>query len=144
MKLAWIVLVVAAACGGGKQYTVSFVNQTPRGIAQVFVFPPGSTNHGTSRGKIAPQGTLSVNVKGGGLEVLAISDRVELDDHKHETKQASSTIEVHGPVQVLFHDSDQPGPAQSQKSVFDVTFEVTKPPVTPEPDSAPDAPPPAP
>lgn len=141
MKRAWIlILFIVGACGGLKKYPVSFVNQTPRGIAELFVFPVGATDHGASRGKIAPQATFSISVKGGGYEVLAISDRVELDDHKHETKQASSTIEVHGPVQVLFHDSDQPGPARSQKSVFDVTFEVTKPPVTPEPDAPPPAP----
>jgi hypothetical protein len=121
-------LVLLAACGGPALHNVQLVNKTPRTIAEVYLFPAGSANHGASRGSLAPNATLAVKMKGGNVEVLAISEKVKVNQTESETKQASSTIQLVRPVSLIFHDSDQPAPAFEDKSSIGVTFRIDKQP----------------
>jgi len=131
MRAALLLFVVA--CGGPSTHPVTLVNQTPRTIAEVFVYPPGAANHGASRGSLAPGASLVIKVRGGNVEFLAISEKVKVTQTESETKQASSTIQLVKPVQLIFHDSDQPAPAFENKTQIGVTFRVSKPPPVAEP-----------
>ncbi len=125
--------LVFVACGGPATHQVTLVNKTPRTIAEVFVFPAGASNHGASRGVLAPNATLAIKVRGGNVEVLAISEKVRVNLTESETKQASSTIQLVRPVQLIFHDSDQAAPPFESKDQIGVTFRITK-----EPEAAPE------
>ncbi len=127
-------ILFAVACGGPALHNVQLVNQTPRTITEVYLYPAGSANHGASRGSLAPNATLAVKVRAGNLGVLAISEKVRVNETESETKQASSTIQLVRPVQLIFHDSDQPAPPFENKGAIGVTFRNSKPPEpAPEP-----------
>ena len=126
------ILFALAACGGPSTHQVTLVNQTPRTIAEVFVFSPGSSNHGSSRGSLASGASLVIKVRGGNVEFVAVSEKVKVNQTESETKQASSTIQLVKPVQLIFHDSDQPAPAFENKTQIGVTFRVSKEPPPPE------------
>jgi hypothetical protein len=132
-------LVIAfAACGGPVLHEVRLVNQSPRTIAEVYLFPLGSANRGPSRGSLAPNATLAVKIRAGNVEIVAISEKVRVNQTESETKQASSTIQLVRPVSLIFHDSDQPAPPFEDKSAIGVTFRNTKEPEpAPEPEGEP-------
>lgn len=128
-----LAFLTLAACGGGATHQVTLVNQTPRTIAEVYLFPAGAANHGASRGSLAPNATLVLKIKGGNIEILAVAEKEKVNQTESETKQASSTIQLVKPVQLIFHDSDQPAPAFANKDQIGVTFRVSKPAPAPEP-----------
>lgn len=132
-----MLLIAVAACGGPATHRVTLVNQTPRTIAEVFVFSPGAANHGASKGSLAPGASLVIQVRGGNVEFLAVSEKVKVNQTESETKQASSTIQLVKPVQLIFHDSDQPPPAFERKDQIGVTFRVDKKPESPPEEAAP-------
>lgn len=129
-----VAVVLLAACGGPALHNVQLVNKTPRTIAEIYLYPAGSANHGASRGSLAPNATMAVKVKGGNVEVLAISEKVKVNQTESETKQASSTIQLVRPVSLIFHDSDQAPPAFEDKSSIGVTFRVTREPEPAQPE----------
>ncbi len=131
-----IFLLTLAACGGPATHQVTLVNKTPRTIAEVYVFPAGAANHGASRGTLAPNATLAIKVRGGNVEVLAVSEHTKINLTESETKRASSTIQLVRPVQLIFHDSDQPAPPFEAKDQIGVTFRITKEP-EPAPETSP-------
>ncbi len=132
LRVAVLVFAVAA-CGGASMQTVQLVNRTPRAIAEVYLYPAGAPEHGASRGSIAPGATMAVKVKGGNVEILAVSAKVKVDAHTRETRQASSTIELNRPLSVVFHDSEQSPPDLANKDVIGVAFHTPPPPPeTPE------------
>lgn len=135
----FIFVLTIAACGGPATHQVTLVNKTPRTIAEVYVFPAGAANHGASRGTLAPNATLAIKVRGGNVEVMAVSEKVRVNMTESETKRASSTIQLVRPVQLIFHDSDQPAPPFESKDQIGVTFRITKEP-EPAPEPAPEAP----
>lgn len=135
MRGLLILFVLVVGCGGAATHPVTLVNQTPRTIAEVFVFPPGAANHGASRGSLAPGASLVISVRAGNVEFLAVSEKVKVTQTESETKQASSTIQLVKPVQLIFHDSDQPPPAFENKHQIGVAFRVSKPPVEPAPEA---------
>lgn len=133
-------LVLLAACGGPAVHNVQLVNKTPRTIAELYVFPAGSRNHGASRGSLAPNATLAIKVKGGNVEVLAISEKIKVNQTESETRQASSVIQLVKAVSLIFHDSDQPAPPFEDKSSIGITFRVPKEPEAPTPPDASETP----
>lgn len=137
--IAWLGLGLATACGGPATHQVTLVNQTPRTIAEIFVFPAGAANHGASRGTLAPNASLTLALRAGNVEVLAIAEKEKVNETESETKQASSTIQLVRPVQLIFHDSDQPAPPAADKQKIGITFRVARPP-EPTPEPAPEAP----
>ena len=129
-----IVLVVCAlaACGASYQ-EVKLVNKTSRPIAEVFIFATGSANHGASRGTLAPEATMSVKVKSGNVDVLAISTKIRVNDTQSETRTATQTLELKAPTLLVFHDSNQTPPGLEQPGTIGVVFQVTPEPEAPAP-----------
>jgi len=134
-----VIVFALVGCGGAATHQVTLVNRTPRTIAEVYLFPAGAANHGASRGSLAPNASMTVKVKGGNVEVLAISEKVRVNQTESETKQAGSTIQLVRPVSLIFHDSDQAAPPFENKDQIGVAFRISK-----EPEAAPEPPPEAP
>jgi len=132
-----IALVLVGACGPSLQ-TVQLVNRTPRTIAEIYLYPSGSTNHGKSRGSLAPNATLDAKLATGNVEVLAVSEKIRVDQGS-ETKTASLTFSLAAPVTLVFHDSSQPPPGLDRPGTLGVAFRVDPEPEPPkdEPDVTP-------
>ncbi|MBA3538335.1 MAG: hypothetical protein H0T79_01790 [Deltaproteobacteria bacterium] len=127
-----------AACSPTYQ-TVRLVNRTDRAIEQIYIYPTGSANHGASRGSLAPNASTAVNVQPGNVDVLAVSAKVRVDETSSETRTATQTIELKGPLELVFHDSNQPPPAGlARPGTVGVTFRISAP--SPAPAQEPDAP----
>src|SRR5580692_9926312 len=103
MRYVILVCLVLAACAPELQ-TIKLVNQTPRPIEQVFVYPAGSVDRGPSRGALAPSASTSVRVKPGNIEVLGVSAMFKVDDHTRDKPSASKVIELRGPAEAVFYD----------------------------------------
>jgi hypothetical protein len=109
------------------------VNKTGRPITEVFIFATGSANHGASRGALAPDATMSVKVKAGNVDVLAVSEKLKVNDTQTETRTATQTLELKAPVSLVFHDSNQTPPGLDQPGTIGVVFQVTPEPEAPTP-----------
>jgi len=134
-----LVLVLAglAACGAPLQ-TVQIVNRTNRAIEEVYVYPSGAADHGRSRGQLQPNGATQVQVKPGFVEVLAVSAKLQVDEHTRDRPSASQGVEVHGPVQVVFYDEASKPAGLDRPGVFGVAFVIPKPkPPEPAPEQSP-------
>jgi len=123
-----------AACGAPALHQVQLVNKTPRTIAEIYIFPTGSTNHGASRGSLAPNASSTVKVRAGNVDVLAVSEKIRVDDTQTETRTATQTIELKGPLELVFHDSDQTPPGLERRGTLGLTFRTPPPPKDPEPE----------
>jgi hypothetical protein len=98
------VLALLVGCGGPAMQSMKLTNGTARQIAEIYVYPLGAANHGASRGTLAPNATLLVQVPGGNVEVEAISALIEVDAHTRDKRTASSAIELTGPAEIVFFD----------------------------------------
>ena len=125
VKLA-LVFLVLAACGGAPLQTVQIMNRSPRPITELYVYPAGAANHGTSRGTVAPNGSTEVKVKQGNVEVLAVSSKLQVDEHTRDQPSASGTLELKGPAQVIFYDEDAKPPGLDRPGVFGFAFVIPK------------------
>jgi hypothetical protein len=140
LRVLSLSILAFAACGGGALQNVRFVNKTQFTIAEVYVYSVGSPNHGASRGKLAPGATLDVKMKAGNIEVLGISEKIQINDKLRDVRQASTTIQLQRPAQMIFHDSDQPPPDLKNKDVFGAAFQLPAAKKEPEPAPEPEAP----
>lgn len=115
--------VLAVGCGGGaRAYTVTLVNRSPRAIAEVFVYPMGAADHGSSRARLAPNASAAISVKGGNVDVLAVGAKERIDATQTETKTATQTLELRGPRTLVFHDSNQQPAELRRPETIGVTF----------------------
>ncbi|MGE0871124.1 MAG: hypothetical protein AB7P03_21345 [Kofleriaceae bacterium] len=136
LRLALIsALAALVACAGPRVQTVQFVNKTPRTIEQFFVFPPGAAR-GASRGKLAPNGQTTLKLKDGVHEIYAVSARIVHDDNTRETPEASMTIELRGPLDIVFYDSNAVPSGIDGPNTRAIKF-VMRPPSEPTDDSGP-------
>jgi hypothetical protein len=136
-----VIALAATACGGTAMHNVQLVNKSPRTIAEVYVFAPGSQNHGASRGSLAPGATMNVQLKKGNHEILAVSEKIYLNDTTRDVYQASSTIQLVKPMLLIVHDDGQTPPDLQNKNAIGVTFRPRAMPKAPEePAPAPDTP----
>jgi len=152
--LAGLVLTLGA-CGGPALQTVRLVNRTSRPIDQIYLYPPGATAHGTSRGSLAPNASTQLRIKPGGVEVMGVSAKLKVDEKTRDQPSASLAVEVRGPTEVIFYDEGARPPGLDRPGVFGIGFVIPKgraapdeaedpagaPTEDPAPD--PDAPPPA-
>jgi len=122
-----LLILVLAACGGAPMQTVQIKNASPRPITELYVYPAGSTNHGTSRGTVAPNGSTEIKVKQGNIEVLAVSSKLQVDEHTRDQPSASGTLELKGPAQVIFYDEGATPPGLTNPGVFGFEFVIPKP-----------------
>ena len=113
-----------------KLHEVRLVNNTPRTIEEVFLFAPGSANHGASRAKLAPNASVAVKFPAGNVEVLAVSEKIKVDETHRETMSASSVIQLKTAVELVFHDSNQP-PPPDRPGLHAITFRLSEPPPSP-------------
>ena len=127
-------ILVLAACGGAPLQTVQIKNASPRPITELYVYPAGATNHGTSRGTLAPNGSTEVKVKQGNIEVLAVSSKMQVDEHTRDQPSASGTLELKGPAQVIFYDEGATPPGLNNPGVFGFEFVLPKPKPAPTPE----------
>ena len=136
--LAVLVLAVLAACST-TYHTVKLVNRTDRAIEEVYLFPTGATNHGSSRATLAPNASVDVRVAAGNVDVLAVSAKVRVDEKTRETRTATQTFELRGPLELVFHDSNKPPPGLARSGTLGVAFRVeAEAPATTEDAPAPD------
>lgn len=131
-----LIALALAGCGGAAMHEVQLVNKSPRPITEVYVFPMGASNHGASKGTIAPEAKLVVKVKAGNVDILAVSQRVKIDDKQTEVRTASQTLELKAPTVLVFHDSTQTVPGLDKPGTIGVEFQV--PPEAEAPAPAPD------
>ena len=136
MRHALIILALSG-CGGAAMHEVQLVNKSPRPITEVYVFPMGSSDRGPSKGTIAPEAKLVVKVKAGNVDILAVSQRVKIDDKQSEVRTASQTLELKSPTVLVFHDSTQTVPGLDKAGTIGVQFTV--PPEAEPPAPAPEA-----
>jgi len=115
------------ACGSASYHTVTLVNLSPRAIEEVYIFPTGGADHGASRATLAPNATAAVQVKAGNVDVLAVSAKERVDDTQTETKTATQTLELRGPLELVFHDSNQHPPELARKGTVGIAFRATTP-----------------
>ena len=139
MRNAVIVLALAG-CGGAAMHEVQIVNKSPRPITEVYVFPTGAANHGASKGTIAPEAKMVVKVKAGNVDILAVSQRVKVDDKQSEVRTASQTLELKSPTVLVFHDSTQSVPGLDKPGTIGVEFQVPPEAEAPAPAADPAAP----
>lgn len=114
--------IALAACGSRPVHTVSLVNRTDRVIEEVYIFPAGSAQHGANRGALAPNASADVRVTAGNVDVLAISAKVQIDDHTRERRTATQTIDLHGPLLLVFHDSNHTPAGVDRPNTIGVVF----------------------
>lgn len=118
-----VALVLLVGCGA-KQQTLSLVNKTPRKITEIYVYRIGASEHGASRGALAPNAQMTLKLPVGHLEVRAVSERIQLDDNQGETREASTALQLKkAPVELVFHDSNQP-PPPDRPNTIGVVFRV--------------------
>jgi len=119
-------LLLLTACGGASYQTVHIVNQSPRAIEAVYIYPSGSQNRGASRGTLAPNSAIDVKVKAGNVDVLAVGAKEKVNERESERKEASQTLELRAPTELVFHDSNQP--VATKPGSIDVVFRVIEEP----------------
>ena len=119
-----ILLILLAACAPQLQ-SLELVNRTPRAIEAIYVYPPGG-NRGTSRAQLAPNAGTTIQVRGGRVEVYAVSAKYQLDEHTRDRPEASQELELHGPAKVIFYDQDDRPAEVSRPDVFGIEFSPPK------------------
>jgi hypothetical protein len=134
--LAAALATTAAACAPQLQ-TVELVNRTSRAIDEVYVYPSGAANHGASRGALAPNASEKVQVKPGHVEVLAVSAKVQIDEHTRDQPSAGKQFELAKPTKVVFYDQDQQPAEVNHPGVVGIAFVLLHPRSSPDDADAP-------
>lgn len=130
--LSIVVAFTCVACAP-TVHRVQLVNKTSRVIEEIYIFPAGASDHGASRARLAPNASAEVTIKAGNVEVNAVSEKVRVDATSSETGRASQVIELKGPLELVFHDSNQVPPGLDRPNTRAITFRITPPPEEPEP-----------
>jgi hypothetical protein len=135
---AFLVLV---ACGGSTgNYKIDYagpiqiqlVNLTSRPIEQIYIFPRGNPNRGTSWTSLAPGANTTVKLKEGNFELVAVSAKRRIDAKFSETPEATTQLELREdlastPRKLIFHDDGQTPMGVDQPGTLGVTFMISAP-----------------
>ncbi len=133
--------LILFACGGKTgNYKVDYagpiqlelVNQTPRPIEQILIFPRGAQQRGTSWATIAPGASTTVKLKEGMFELVAVSAKRRIDNHWAEIPESSTLLELREdlastPRKLVFHDEGTTPMGVDQPGTLGVTFMIGKP-----------------
>jgi hypothetical protein len=134
-------LVLLASCGGktGNYQTdyagpiaIQLVNQTSRPIEQVYLFPRGATNRGSSWATIAPGASSTVRLKEGLYELAAVSAKRRIDNRWVETPQSTAMLELREdlastPRTIIFHDSGETPAGVDKPGTLGIAFMISAP-----------------
>ncbi len=123
-----VTIACAFAACAPTYHTIKLVNRTDRAIDHIYIFPSGSADHGASRAALAPNATTEVKVAAGNVDVVAVSAKVRVDAKSSETRTATQTLQLAGPLELVFHDSNQVPPGLDRPATLGVTFRVTEDP----------------
>lgn len=134
-------LVMLLACGGKTgNYKVDYagpiqiqlVNQTSRAIEEIYIYPRGATNRGSSWTSIAPGATTTVKLQEGMFELVARSAKRRIDNRWVETPESSTLMELREdlastPRKLIFHDEGTDPMGVDQRGTLGVKFMIGKP-----------------
>jgi hypothetical protein len=120
-----LLLLAVAACSAHVQ-TVQLVNRTPRAIEEVYIYPTGAADHGKSRLSLQPNASASVQVPQGNIEVMAVSEKFQLDSHTRDRPSANVDVELKAPAQVVFYDDGTKPGELGRPGVFGCVFQLPK------------------
>ena len=123
-RIALIALLIA--CGGTQVHTVTLVNKTDRVIEEVFIYPTGSQQQGASRARLEPDGSTQVPIAAGNIDVRAVSAKIQIDATTRDRPTATLTVQLRGPMQLVFHDSTQQPPGLDNPDTLGVVFRAPK------------------
>jgi hypothetical protein len=130
--MRYLVVLAIAACSPAV-HSVQLVNHTSRAIEQVYIYPLGASDHGASKATLAPNATATVSVQQGNVEVLAVSAKVQIDEHTRDRPSVSYGIELKGPVEVVFYDVDNKPAGLDRPGVVAVPFTLRASNAPPQP-----------
>lgn len=133
-SILFVILACVSACAA-KLQTVSLVNKTARPIEAIYIYPIGATDHGASRGSLAPDASTQVSIKAGNVEVMALSAKVKIDEHTRDQPTATHGLELTGPLQVIFYDVTSKPPGLDRPGVIGVSFTLPAPKPAPAPEN---------
>lgn len=125
-RLVFALALALPACAPHLQ-TLELVNQTSRVIDHLYVFPSGATDHGPSRGTLAPNASKTLRLKPGAVSVVAESAMVKLDETTRDKPTASTDVELTRPLHVVFYDKGHAPAELSRPDVIGVEFILLKP-----------------
>jgi hypothetical protein len=140
LRMLMVGLVVVACGGKTGNYKIDYagpiaiqlVNQTSRPIEQIFIFPRGEQNRGTSWTSLAPGASTTVKLKEGNFELVAISAKRRIDAKFTERPEATSQLELREdlastPRKLIFHDEGQTPMGVDQPGTLGVAFVISAP-----------------
>src|SRR5690606_11990506 len=111
--------------------SLTLVNQTPRPIEALYIFPLGSANRGTSWTTLAPGATETVKIQKGHFELVAVSQKRRIDAKFSETPEAMTSLELRGDQKLVFHDAGDTPAGVGAPGTLGVTFMISAPEPTP-------------
>lgn len=142
LALGLVSALALAACGGKtgvyKQdyagpLSLTLVNQSPRPIEAIYIFPLGSASRGTSWTTLAPGATQTVKIQKGNFELVAVSAKRRIDAKFSETPEATTSLELRGDQALVFHDAGATPAGLDAPGTLGVTFMISAPEPAPEP-----------
>jgi hypothetical protein len=128
--------LAAVACGGktgvykqdlAGSLTLTLVNETPRPIESIFIFPRGAQDRGSSWTQLAPGSTTTVKIREGQFELVAVSAKRRIDAKYSERPQATTSLELTADRRIIFHDVSQTPAGLSARDALGVTFMLGEP-----------------
>ena len=130
-------LVMFAACGGktgvykhdyAGSITLTLVNASPRTIESVFIHPVTKPERGTSwTSPIPPGQSTTVKIGEGHFELIAVSQKRQIDERTRETPEAMTMLEIRSDQKLVFHDAGQTVGGLDAPGTLGVTFMVSAP-----------------
>jgi hypothetical protein len=120
-SMALVLALLLVACGGANLQTIQIVNRSPRPIEELYVYPTGAAR-GASRGVLAPNASTVLKVKAGHVSVMAVSSKLQVDEHTRDRPSATQELELESPTEVVFHDEGQAPPGLNKQGTIGVVF----------------------
>jgi len=132
-----VLLLALVACGGGNtgvykhdfagSITLTLINASPRPIESVFIHPVSKPERGSSwTGPIAPGASATVKIAEGHFELIAVSQKRNIDPHNREVPEAMTMLEVRSDQKLIFHDAGE-SIAGLGAGTIEVTFMISAP-----------------
>lgn len=154
-RLVFVLALVGSliACGGktgvykhdyAGSITLTLVNASPRPIEAIYIHPVTKPDRGTSwTAPIAPGASTTVKIASGHFELIAVSQKRNIDAKTREVPEAMTMLEIRGDQKLVFYDDGQTVGGLDAPGTLGVTFMISAPePASDQPttEPAPEAP----